>query len=126
VLDYKTGSPPSGPQVATGFAPQLPLEALIAEAGGFDGVPAAEIAELVYVGLGSRAGFLSVAPNEKTVPDLRAFLSETRGDFAKLIAAYADPATPYLSRPRLQFTKDAGDYDHLARVAEWSAGGGEE
>jgi ATP-dependent helicase/nuclease subunit B len=126
VLDYKTGPPPSGPQVATGFAPQLPLEALIAEAGGFDGVPAAEVAELVYVGLGSRAGFVTVAPSEKTVPDLRAFLAETRADLVKLIAAYADPATPYLSRPRLQFTKDAGDYDHLARVAEWSAGGGEE
>ncbi|MCM0019046.1 MAG: double-strand break repair protein AddB [Tagaea sp.] len=126
VLDYKTGTPPSAPQVATGFSPQLPLEALIAEAGGFEGVAAGEVAELVYVGLGSRAGFIAVAPGEKTVPDLRAFLAETRADFAKLIAAYADPATPYLSRPRLQFTKDAGDYDHLARVAEWSAGGGEE
>jgi ATP-dependent helicase/nuclease subunit B len=126
VLDYKTGAPPTGPQVATGFAPQLPLEALIAEAGGFEGVAAAEIAELVYVGLGSKSGFARVAPNDKTIPDLRAFLIGTRADFAKLIAAYADPRTPYLSRPRLQYAKDEGDYDHLARVAEWSIGGGDE
>lgn len=126
VLDYKTGSPPTGPQVATGFAPQLPLEALIAEAGGFEGVAAGEVAALVYVGLGARAGFLTAAPNDKTIPDLRAFLTGTRADFAKLIAAYADPRTPYLSRPRLQYAKDEGDYDHLARVAEWSVGGGDE
>jgi ATP-dependent helicase/nuclease subunit B len=126
VLDYKTGAPPTGPQVATGFAPQLPLEALIAEAGGFEGVAAGEVAELVYVGLGARAGFLMAAPNDKAIPDLRAFLRDTRADFAKLIAAYADPRTPYLSRPRLQYAKDAGDYDHLARVAEWSIGGGDE
>lgn len=126
VLDYKTGAPPTGPQIATGFAPQLPLEALIAEAGGFEGVAPGEVAELVYVGLGARAGFLTAAPTDKNIPDLRAFLRETRADFAKLIAAYADPRTPYLSRPRLQYAKEAGDYDHLARVAEWSIGGGDE
>ncbi len=126
VLDYKTGAVPTGPQVATGFAPQLPLEALIAEAGGFEGVAAGAVAQLVYVGLGSKAGFAAVAPNEKTIPDLRDFLRETKEGFVKLIAAYADPATPYLSRPRLQYAKDAGDYDHLARVAEWSLGGGDE
>lgn len=126
VLDYKTGTPPTGPQLENGFAPQLPLEALIAEAGGFEGVPAGEVAGLVYVGLGSKAGFATVAPNDKTIPDLRAFLAKTRADFGGLIARYADPKTPYLSRPRMQYLKDEGDYDHLARVAEWSAGGGDE
>jgi ATP-dependent helicase/nuclease subunit B len=35
VIDYKTGQLPSAREVAEGYAPQLPLEALIAEAGGF-------------------------------------------------------------------------------------------
>ncbi|MFN8758751.1 MAG: double-strand break repair protein AddB [Tagaea sp.] len=125
VLDYKTGGASSAKQVETGFAPQLPLEALIAEAGGFEGVPAGEVAALVYVGLGAtRPGFTTVAPENANIPDLRAFLARAHADFVKLIAEYADPATPYLSRPRMQYEKDAGDYDHLARVAEWSAGGG--
>ena len=103
----------------------VPLEALIAEAGGFEGVPAGEVAALVYVGLGAtRPGFTTVAPENANIPDLRAFLARAHADFVKLIAEYADPATPYLSRPRMQYEKDAGDYDHLARVAEWSAGGG--
>ena len=42
-----------------------------------------------------------------------------------LVAKYADPAQPYLSRPRPQFVKHAGDYDHLARWREWANGGDE-
>ncbi len=36
IIDYKTGAPPSGKKLETGYFPQLPLEALIAAAGGFD------------------------------------------------------------------------------------------
>ena len=40
-----------------------------------------------------------------------------------LIDLYEDPARPYLSRTAPQFVKTyASDYDHLARVYEWSAG----
>jgi ATP-dependent helicase/nuclease subunit B len=37
VVDYKTGSPPSGKQVQAGFALQLGLIGMIAEDGGFAG-----------------------------------------------------------------------------------------
>ncbi|TIN05465.1 MAG: hypothetical protein E5Y59_18515, partial [Mesorhizobium sp.] len=42
----------------------------------------------------------------------------------KLLIHYANPATGYLSRA-LPFREGEtdGDYDHLARVLEWSAGG---
>ena len=35
---------------------------------------------------------------------------------------YENPARPYVSRTAPQFVKTyASDYDHLARVGEWSA-----
>ncbi len=42
----------------------------------------------------------------------------------KLLTHYHDPMTGYLSRA-LPFREGEadGDYDHLARVLEWSAGG---
>ena len=38
---------------------------------------------------------------------------------------FEDPQTPYLSRERVMWRRRAyGDYDHLARVKEWSPSGG--
>ena len=43
-----------------------------------------------------------------------------------LIAHYAKEETPYLSIPRPKWKKRYGNYDHLARIKEWSESGGEE
>ena len=40
IIDYKTGKPPSDPDVQAGAAPQLPLEAAIVRAGGFPDIAA--------------------------------------------------------------------------------------
>ena len=42
----------------------------------------------------------------------------------ELLNQFRDEDTPYLSRPAPKFAKSFGDYDHLARVKEWSATGG--
>jgi ATP-dependent helicase/nuclease subunit B len=42
----------------------------------------------------------------------------------RLVAAFAAPATPYAAVPRPDFAPRFGDYAHLARVKEWSAGAG--
>ena len=45
----------------------------------------------------------------------------------ELAVAFEDAATPYLSLVHPMWKTHYGDYDHLARVKEWSAtGGGEE
>ncbi|HEY9538944.1 MAG TPA: hypothetical protein VIS03_15230, partial [Kiloniellaceae bacterium] len=41
----------------------------------------------------------------------------------RLIAAFDDPATPYACQPRAERAPRFGDYDHLSRIAEWTAGG---
>ena len=43
-----------------------------------------------------------------------------------LLDAFAREETPYLSRPFPKFAPRFSDYDHLARVKEWSATGGRE
>lgn len=121
ILDYKTGKAPSRREIEVGFAPQLPLEALLAAAGGFEAVPAAEVACLAYIELRGGDPPGKIAPFE----DVATLVARTQAGVQRLIAAFDDPSTPYLSRPRPQFRRFGGDYDHLARVLEW-AGAGEE
>ncbi|WP_416899695.1 MAG: double-strand break repair protein AddB [Minwuia sp.] len=125
IADYKTGQLPTRSQIDAGFAVQLPLTAFIAATGGFgDDVPV-EIDELVHIRVhGSKDG--GEWKPVKT-DDLGALIAETRDGVATLLADYAEAERPYLSRPHVQFARDlSGDYDHLARVAEWSVAGGEE
>jgi ATP-dependent helicase/nuclease subunit B len=42
-----------------------------------------------------------------------------------MLSQYRDPKTPYPSRPYVALVAYEGPYDHLARVKEWSRGGGD-
>jgi len=122
IIDYKTGQAPSKPQVESGLSPQLPLEALIAQSGGFAGVPAEPSAELMYVSL---SGGRNPGKAEPLKVDIDEVTQSTLEGVSKLIVAFADPNRAYLSRPRPQFESRFGQYDHLARVGEWQSGGDE-
>ena len=121
IIDYKTGGLPTKPEIASGAAPQLPLEAAIAGAGGFDGLPAGSVTALDYWRLagGDPAGEVLTAPQEPSV------LAEiAAAGLAALVAAFDDPTTPYLAQPRPALAPRFSDYAHLARIKEWSAMGG--
>jgi ATP-dependent helicase/nuclease subunit B len=123
ILDYKTGQAPTWPQVKSGLVPQLSLEAAMAAAGAFAGIPAKAVAELVYLRLtgGRQPG------EDKVLADgVTNLAGEALAGLARKIALFDDAKTPYVSRRRPQFERDVGDYDHLARVKEWLAGGGDE
>ncbi len=123
VVDYKTGQPPSLKQVLSGLSPQLPLEAAIAATGGFDDVPATETAQLMYVQL---SGGRTPGSAKALKLDVSETTERTLAGLRRLIVKFADPATPYLSRPRPQFESRFGDYDHLARVGAWGVAGGDD
>ncbi|PWL19526.1 double-strand break repair protein AddB [Falsochrobactrum shanghaiense] len=128
VIDYKTGSTPSPRQAHVLLSPQLALEAALLVRGAFRELGPVRASDLTYVRL--RAGgevkpesILRVGrpPSEKTAPALG---EEAWQRLAQLLAEYQKPDKGYLSRA-LPFreTDLTGDYDHLARVLEWSAGG---
>lgn len=121
LIDYKTGSPPTNREIELGFAPQLPLEAAIAEAGGFEGVPAGPVAEIAFWRLSGS----DPAGEERPVKgDVATLSADARAGLEELIRAFDDPATPYRSCPRPSMAPRYTNYAHLARVQEWSAGGG--
>ena len=107
-------------EIELGFAPQLPLEAAIAVAGGFAGLAAAPVGELAYWRLtgGETAGEEKpVAIGEDAVG---ALAENSLAGLAALIARFDDPATPYRAWPRPEQAPRFTDYAHLARVKEWS------
>jgi ATP-dependent helicase/nuclease subunit B len=125
VLDYKTGAPPTERQVRTGLSPQLTLEAAILRQGGFKDIASgASVAQLVYVRL--RGG--AVAGEEQRLAYKQGGTPDEDADTAlakltKLVAQFADPATPYYSLLHPMWSNHYGTYDHLARVQEWSLTG---
>jgi ATP-dependent helicase/nuclease subunit B len=126
IIDYKTGAARTEKQVRTGLAPQLTLEAAILRAGGFQTVAAGSVSEIAYVTLkgGEPAGKdLPIAFKDGT-PDSQA--DHALAKLKALAAQFEDESAPYLSLVHPMWTTHYGDYDHLARVKEWSLGGGED
>src|SRR5580704_9994056 len=124
LIDYKSGAPPIAKDVKAGFSPQLTLEAAMLQQGGFEGLPPLQTEQAIYLKLGGAAGGENKHAGGK---------GENIGDLAELhfaglkmlVEAFACEDTPYLSLPFPKFAPRFSDYDHLARVKEWSATGGE-
>ena len=124
IIDYKTGRVPSPKELEGLFAPQLLLEAAMAEQGGFKRIKGkARAVHLSYWqanGLGNGGEVREIKDSEQLVPAMLALV-------AKMAEHFANPATPYAALPWPEFIPHFNDYAHLERVAEWStAGGGEE
>jgi ATP-dependent helicase/nuclease subunit B len=125
ILDYKTGMARTERQVRIGLAPQLTLEAAILRRGGFPDVPKDVcVAELVYVTLrgGVPAGEICAIEFKEGTPDSQADLALAR--LVELAQRFEDETTPYRSLVHPMWKTRYGDYDHLARVREWSLTGG--
>lgn len=127
IIDYKTGAPPSAAQVLKLFEPQLALEAALLSRGGFFENKKIMPSNLMYVkfdadGTVKQSSIIHTKSNKENET------AEQLGERAweKLIAMvhyYADAHHGYISRQAPFKEALSGDYDHLARVAEWSGGG---
>jgi ATP-dependent helicase/nuclease subunit B len=126
ILDYKTGTPPSQKDVGAGLAPQLLLEAAMAEAGAFGPGLRGGVHELTYWHLtgGFQAGDLRTL-FKGDANAIAAATATAREKLCDLIDAYDAPDRCYLSQPEPGSAPRFSDYAQLARVAEWAAAGDE-
>lgn len=123
IIDYKTGSVPSPRMVQAGFSPQLPLEAAMALAGAFQGIPRAPVDEISFWHLHGRK---DGGDADAVKGDAAELAKNAHEGLAKLIATFDDPATPYEARPNPETAPAYSDYLHLARVKEWISAGEED
>jgi len=120
ILDYKTGAAPSVKEVSVGFAPQLTLEAAMAERGAF-GAPA-RVKEALYLKLGGAKSYERPLLFDKGETSLEEVVQKHYDDLIGLLNQFRDEACPYTARPFPQFAARYNAYDHLSRVKEWSIG----
>ena len=126
ILDYKTGRVPKQGEVEDGRAPQLPLEAAMAEAGAFTGLHGT-VDELVYWKLTGRADPGEVCTLFKRDAARVADVVRLAADrLRELVALFDDRDTPYLAQPHPGLAPVRSDFAQLARVAEWAAARDEE
>jgi ATP-dependent helicase/nuclease subunit B len=125
VLDFKTGRAPSKKEIETGFAPQLTLTAALLMGGGFEDLGRVAPGDLVYLRLTGRT-----PPGDEIVRagvgESEALAQAALDGLMGLISRYRRPSQPYRSRTATRFLTQISDYDHLARVREWSAAADEE
>lgn len=119
IIDYKSSAGSlNASGIKSGALPQLPLEALILQEGGFENMPAASVVYMGYwpVAAGSKGG-QDICVKEN-IPDI---IDNIKNNLVHMIDKFSDPNTPYICCPNPQNTPRFNDYTHLSRIAEWSA-----
>jgi len=117
IIDYKTGKIPSKKQIMSGHALQLLLEGLIASKGYFENIHTTRLNNLIYWHLGNqidKKNILVIEPKENDA------LEKCEDYLLKLINIFNFETTPYHSRPIPKYISKNRDYEHLARIKEWS------
>ncbi|MBY0336136.1 MAG: PD-(D/E)XK nuclease family protein, partial [Acetobacteraceae bacterium] len=128
ILDYKTGQLPAREAVRDGSAPQLPVEAWMAESGAFERVPASPVSGLEYwrlSGGGAKPGEVVRLEEGKQPLDTGQAIEAARNGVERLADDFLLGGACFIARPHPKRDKRS-DYDHLARTDEWSSEGGAE
>lgn len=126
IIDYKTGGTPSRKEARILLDPQLALEAYALLNGGFAEVGKMPVSALLYLRLTGREPFAERIDTDPDKPGRDEFLApqdladKAVEEFSRLVALLRSGKRGFLSRAIPRSARDfGGDYDHLARVAEW-------
>ena len=127
ILDFKSGKPPSEAQVRAGLSPQMPLQGLIAQRGGFAKYTnATEVEALTYVRFGTQFDVREIGEeagrgaSKLEAIEIAEVIAEAEAGLVKLLTQFANPDQPYLSAPRPERVTYWSDYTRLARRDEWT------
>ncbi len=120
VIDYKTGRVPGHGEVRTGLAPQLPLEAAMLAEGAFEHTERGTASDFLYVQLTGRDNGGATVRVELEGKSAAEIAANALGDLKTMINRFEDENEPYRpgTHPKFRRRPD-GEYDHLARFAEW-------
>ena len=124
VVDYKTGQPPTGRRVQEGFALQLGLVGLIAEAGGFEGVEGTAEGFEYWSMAKSKDGSMGymfepvLEGRKKSGISREDFLPETQRFLDDALDRWILGSEPFTARLNPELGSYA-DYDQLMRLDEW-------
>lgn len=112
VIDYKTGEPPKKTEME-GHRKQLHLAAVMALGGAF---------ETLGPRVTSRITYQAMKPGLKEQADelTETKIDELREQLQELIATYLDHATGFTAHRAAIKSAWESDFDHLARLGEWS------
>lgn len=123
IYDFKTGDPPSEPQIDAGLEQQMPLLALIASEGEIEGLRQTKVSKLGYIKVGTKFAVKIIGESSNSpfadVP-VSEIMDRTRKGLKKLLDSYSltgDHA--YLSAPRVKWIKHDFGFNRLARRDEW-------
>lgn len=122
IVDYKTGQPPAPRQVAAGYAMQLGLLGLIAEAG-FGGVQGTA-STFEYWSLAQKdgqLGYVAGATSKRAGLDPADFVGHARRQFEEAAAAYLIGEEEFVAKLHPEYSPYS-DYDQLMRLDEWYGG----
>ncbi|MCD7058583.1 double-strand break repair protein AddB [Pelagibacterium xiamenense] len=127
-IDFKTGQVPTPAEMKDFLAPQLPLEATMALAGGFGEDLRADAEALSYVKIANGPKALEEKPFALGGTGLAQAIEESFARFSRHVEALLMRGTqPMMARvlpkPSQRFK---GAYEHLARTGEWTLADAEE
>jgi len=117
IVDYKTGKAPAQKAVDAGFALQLGLLGLIAQAGGFPEVRGKPERHEYWSLIKDREGF-----GKRVCPDRKMgavdFLAHAEAHFRDAAAKWLTGNEPFTAKLNPAYAP-YGDYDQLMRLEEW-------
>lgn len=126
IIDYKTGGTPSRKEARILLDPQLALEAYALIHGGFADIGKLPVSGLFYLRLTGKEKLADRIDTDPAKPGKDEFLGpedlaeKAVGELSRLVTLLRSGKRGFLSRAIPQSARDfGGEYDHLARVAEW-------